>query len=881
MQKTSIVILSYNTYEYTRLCIESIRKYTKKGTYELIVVDNASTDQSIVWLKKQKDIRCVFNKTNEGFPKGCNQGMQIARGSEILLLNSDTVVTTHWLDILLQALYSDQKIGAVGCVTNCCSNRQQVDVSYQSVDEMQEFAKTFNRADPNKWERSLTLVGFCFLFKKDIYQEIGGMDEKFSPGNFEDDDYSLRIWQAGYELLLCRDVFIHHFGSASFRLNVGPEEKAKRNLAYGKVLNRNFRLFHKKWNLSEHYKVIHEILYVLPKKINKGSRVLLLDAGSSLDLFVLQKKYPNVEFVSAMTQKGDAIVISYAFHTTYVEDLENDLFEKIDGKFDLIICIKDMKEFIDPAVFLEKLTRLLYSDGKLFFVSDGKVSIKKKMGVCSKEYVDLDVLFTSFLQKKSVDGTLLGNYDVESLLSYIINQVPLYNQVEVLNQLAVWFSENGRQDDVIPCLNQALELAPGDILSTKNLGIFLFSLKEYDLAGKYLSKITNDTEVEQLLHQMRDTTDSILFINHNWGGGTTVFLEQYIHTFCKGKKAYCLEPSLNEKDGKYEYVFYNVHNQQDRQVVPVNEKVLTAFVQELNIHEIFVNHLLGYELFFVMKWILSLKLPVKYFIHDYFCICPNNAFLECERKFCDENKSNKICRHYFANKGFPSLDLKTYQSWFHDFLRQIDTIYAPTQYAADTVKEVYSDIHISIQPHRLAIPFQKTFQDEFAFEKILTVAFLGDMWAYKGGEYMLLLNEYIQRFRLPVRFVLIGEFCDDLHIGTKAGIEVTGRYDNKKISAILKSHKVAFVAALSICQETYCYTASEAILSGYPVLAFNIGAHARRIKAHDCGWIMPLDSPSKGVKELVEFFQWISGDDGRKDIVEKAKNTYSFVNGME
>ena len=227
-----------------------------------------------------------------------------------------------------------------------------------------------------------------------------------------------------------------------------------------------------------------------------------MNIGSGLDLFVLQKKYPDVEFMSAMTQKGDAAVISYAFPTTYIEDLENDLFEKIDDKFNFIICVEDIKKFADPMAFLGKINDLLYDDGQIFFVYDGKVSMKKNIRASSKKYANLAVFFTVFLQKKSVDSTLLENYDVESLLFYIINHVPLHQQVEVLNQLAVWFSENGRQDDVIPCLNQALEIAPEDILSKKNLGIFLFSLKEYDLARKYLSKIKEDPEVKQILDQI-------------------------------------------------------------------------------------------------------------------------------------------------------------------------------------------------------------------------------------------------------------------------------------------------------------------------------------------------------------------------------------------
>ena len=118
--KTSIIILSCNTLELLQLCISSIYEYTEAGTYEIIVVDNASEDGSAEWLKEQKNLRCIYNGENLGFPKGCNQGLEIATGTELLLLNSDTVVTKNWLKNLRCALYSSPKVGAVSCVANCC-----------------------------------------------------------------------------------------------------------------------------------------------------------------------------------------------------------------------------------------------------------------------------------------------------------------------------------------------------------------------------------------------------------------------------------------------------------------------------------------------------------------------------------------------------------------------------------------------------------------------------------------------------------------------------------------------------------------------------------------------------------------------------------------
>ncbi len=256
---TSIIILSYNTLELTRMCIESIRRYTSDEPYEIIVVDNASADGSVKWLKKQQDVRCIFNEENVGFPKGCNQGMTIAQGSEILLLNSDVVVTARWLTQLKRALYSRPEVGVVGCVTNKAFNLQQISVPYEITDmkAMQKFASVYNHTDSHKWERRLTLIGFCYLFKREIYDKLGGLDEQFSPGNYEDDDYTLRIWQNGYEAILCRDTFVHHFGSSSFmpsrRKKNWQQEQAERRV-YQNLLDRNKHLIMAKWHLPVNYK---------------------------------------------------------------------------------------------------------------------------------------------------------------------------------------------------------------------------------------------------------------------------------------------------------------------------------------------------------------------------------------------------------------------------------------------------------------------------------------------------------------------------------------------------------------------------------------------------------------------------------------------------
>ncbi len=277
--KTSIVILNYNTIDFIQACVESIRAFTQEGHYEIIIVDNGSTDGSVEWLQEQADLKCIFNEENAGFPKGCNQGMSIATGTEIMLLNSDVIVTPRWHEQMIKALYSSEEVGAVSCVTSACSNFQQIPVPYKTmdIDVLLDFAEKYNRSNPSLWTMHFTLVGFCLMFRRSIYDEIGDLDERFSPGNYEDDDYCFRIMKAGYKLILCRDTFIHHYGNGTFVKKRTPEEEKRHTEKFNALLRRNFAYFQEKWHLRDNrYKDYSQGLFAVEDFVQDNQRVLIV-----------------------------------------------------------------------------------------------------------------------------------------------------------------------------------------------------------------------------------------------------------------------------------------------------------------------------------------------------------------------------------------------------------------------------------------------------------------------------------------------------------------------------------------------------------------------------------------------------------------------------
>lgn len=377
MRKTSIIILSYNTLEYTRLCIESIREYTPKNCYEIIVVDNASEDGSVEWLHQQKDIKLLENRENVGFPLGCNQGMRASEpGNDLLLLNSDTIVTPRWLDNLQIALYSDAKVGAVSCVTNCCSNQQAIEVSYTTLEEMLSFAEEYNHSDAQKWYTWPTLVGFCFLVKREVYEMIGGLDERYSPGNYEDDDYSFTIRQAGFRLLLCADTFIQHFGSASFKQDLDPIKAKVKEELFAEIMRKNKAKFLEKWQVNYDYKVFHGITGVLqPEDAEK--KVLLIRCSVGLDLCNLQRKYPKMRLSGIVFNEIESRLAVRDFSIRYVPDWER-ITAGITIRQDIIIVLGNSLDIPNREQVFDKLRHHLHGNGKLFYGENEQVFLERR-----------------------------------------------------------------------------------------------------------------------------------------------------------------------------------------------------------------------------------------------------------------------------------------------------------------------------------------------------------------------------------------------------------------------------------------------------------------------------------------------------------------------
>ncbi len=234
---TSIVILTHNQIEYTRLCVESIQRYTDEP-YELVFVDNASTDGTLDYLDSLMGGRVIRNSENRGFPAAANQGIRAALGEQVLLLNNDTIVTTGWLQRLLRALRSAPDIGLAGPCSNFVGSEQQIPAAYNDLSGLDGFAWSWGKQNDAIRIDTDRLIGFCMLIDRNVIDRIGLLDEQFGIGCFEDDDYTRRALAAGFRAAIARDAFVHHFGGRTFT-GMGVD--------FAAVMRNNQELFQKKW----------------------------------------------------------------------------------------------------------------------------------------------------------------------------------------------------------------------------------------------------------------------------------------------------------------------------------------------------------------------------------------------------------------------------------------------------------------------------------------------------------------------------------------------------------------------------------------------------------------------------------------------------------
>jgi GT2 family glycosyltransferase/glycosyltransferase involved in cell wall biosynthesis len=234
-----IVVPVYNAADDLKRCVESVLLHTG-GDYRLLLIDDASPDPATgAYLAEVRAlalprVHCVSNRTNLGFTLTANLGMNLARDdADVVLLNSDAIVTRGWLDKLARCAASDARIGTVTPFSNnaeiCSLPRFCQNNPWPPERDTAPMVKALEQAAVPSYPDLPTGVGFCFYIRRALIDAIGVFDPVFGLGYGEENDYCLRAARAGYRNVLCDDAFVVHLGGSSFGGMRG--DLAQRNMA--------------------------------------------------------------------------------------------------------------------------------------------------------------------------------------------------------------------------------------------------------------------------------------------------------------------------------------------------------------------------------------------------------------------------------------------------------------------------------------------------------------------------------------------------------------------------------------------------------------------------------------------------------------------------
>lgn len=361
MNHVSFILVTYNQFGMTRRCIDSIRKHNLAGTYEIIIVDNLSTDRTRTWLQSQTDIKYILNDSNKGFPAACNQGAAIAgTGNDIFLLNNDTLVMQNSVYNLRMALWENDRTGAAGACSNNAGSRQQVTEKYTTVDEYEQYADRNNCYNPTRNEKRMRLTGFALMIKYDAWNKVEGMDEIYGLGHFEDDDLCIALLANGYDVIFCKSSFIYHYGHSSFK------NYKKENMdAYYDLLNNNKKIFNHKWNVEWSYftHTRHELIEYIEQQREDSFSVLDIGCGAGATLLEIGNQYPNAELYGLELNKD---VVSIAQHYLNIKqgnvENSNNPFAQ---QYDYIMCGDVLEHLHEPEKVLISLKAWLKPEGHL------------------------------------------------------------------------------------------------------------------------------------------------------------------------------------------------------------------------------------------------------------------------------------------------------------------------------------------------------------------------------------------------------------------------------------------------------------------------------------------------------------------------------------
>jgi GT2 family glycosyltransferase len=245
-RRIAIVILNWNGKKFLEKFLPSVINFSR-DIAEVIIADNASFDDSIVWLRSEfPEIRIIQNKDNGGFSKGYNDALSQVEADYFVLLNSDIEVTPHWIEPVIKLMETDSQIAACQPKLLSYYDREKFEYAGAAGGFIDKYGYPFCRGrlfqsiekDIGQYNDAAEVfwaTGACMFVRVDVYRKLGGLDERFF-AHMEEIDFCWRAKNEGFKIMFCPDSVVYHVGGGTL-----PKKSSKKT--YLNMRNNNVMLF--------------------------------------------------------------------------------------------------------------------------------------------------------------------------------------------------------------------------------------------------------------------------------------------------------------------------------------------------------------------------------------------------------------------------------------------------------------------------------------------------------------------------------------------------------------------------------------------------------------------------------------------------------------
>jgi GT2 family glycosyltransferase len=261
----TLILLGFRNFEVTtKPSLESLTPWIGDPEIEILVLDNASPDGSgeltEKWCASHSPIRYLPSNTNRGYAGGMNWGVQYAQGKWLFLVNNDTVFPALALDALKRVLReAPTEVAMLGPVTNAAGNGQRLWSPDASNADWLDIGAKLHANPSHCLMPTYRCDFFCIAIRRDVWNQLGGLDTDFGLGYYEDFDFSLRLRKAGWQQKITEDVFVFHTGSATFKGNIEAKKLMRNNKKLIQIKHPDARFEHTRLGNLAILKTYHQL----------------------------------------------------------------------------------------------------------------------------------------------------------------------------------------------------------------------------------------------------------------------------------------------------------------------------------------------------------------------------------------------------------------------------------------------------------------------------------------------------------------------------------------------------------------------------------------------------------------------------------------------